>query len=103
MNKTVSLTPRHFLLALVTVTIWGLNFIAIYVGLKGFPPLLLCAMRFGLAALPWVFILPRPKAPLKFIVGYGVFTFVMQFGFLFSGIYLGLSAGLSSLVLQVQV
>ena len=103
MNKTVGLTPKHFLLALITVIIWGLNFIAIYVGLKGFPPLLLCAMRFGLAAFPWVFILPKPKAPLKFIVGYGVFTFVMQFGFLFSGIYLGLSAGLSSLVLQVQV
>lgn len=103
MNNTASLSTRHFLLALITVIIWGLNFVAINVGLKGFPPLLLCAVRFGLAAFPWVFILPRPKAPLKFIVGYGLFTFVMQFGFLFSGIYLGLSAGLSSLVLQVQV
>lgn len=60
-------------------------------------------MRFGLAALPWVFFLPRPKAPLKYILGYGIFTFAFQFGFLFSGIYLGLSPGLSSLVLQIQV
>jgi O-acetylserine/cysteine efflux transporter len=103
MTGTVGLTPKHLVLALVTVFVWGLNFIAVYIGLKGFPPFLLCALRFGLAAFPWVFILPRPKAPLKFIIAYGVFNFAMQFGFLFSGIYLGLSPGLSSLVLQVQV
>ena len=103
MPNTVSLSPKHLLLALTTIIVWGLNFIAIYYGLKGFPPLLLSAFRFGLAAFPWIFFLPRPKAPLKLILGYGVFTFVLQFGFLFSGIYLGLSPGLSSLVLQVQV
>lgn len=103
MSNTVNLSPKHLLLTLLTVFIWGMNFIAIYVGLKGFPPFLLCAVRFGLAAFPLVFILPRPKAPLKLIIGYGVFTFAMQFGFLFSGIHLGLSPGLSSLVLQVQI
>ncbi|MGC3944387.1 MAG: EamA family transporter [Chryseolinea sp.] len=103
MQNTVTLAPKHLLLALVTIVVWGLNFIAIYYGLKGFPPLLLSAFRFGLAAFPWVFFLPRPKAPLKYILGYGLFTFVLQFGFLFSGIYLGLSPGLSSLVLQIQV
>ncbi len=76
---------------------------AIYLGLKGFPPFLLCALRFCFAAFPWVFILPRPKAPLKYIIAYGVFTFAIQFGLLFSGLHLGLSPGLASLVLQVQV
>jgi len=103
MGKAVSLTPKHFALALLTVIIWGVNFIAIHEGLKAIPPFLLCALRFGLAALPWVFFLPKPKAPLKYIVGYGVFTFAMQFGLLFSGIYLGLTPGISSLVLQVQI
>lgn len=100
---TVNLTPRHLILSLLVVFVWGLNFIAIYFGLKGFPPFLLCALRFGLSALPWVFFLPKPKAPIKYIIGYGVFTFALQFGFLFSGIHLGLSSGLASLVLQVQV
>lgn len=100
---TVNLTPKHLLLALLIVLVWGLNFIAIYVGLKEFPPFLLCAVRFGLSAIPWIFILPKPKAPLKYIVGYGLFTFAMQFGFLFSAIHFGLSPGLASLVLQVQV
>lgn len=103
MVKTVNLSPKHLLLALLTVLIWGMNFMAIYLGLKGFPPFLLCALRFCFAAFPWVFILPRPKAPLKYIIAYGVFTFAIQFGFLFSGLHLGLSPGLASLVLQVQV
>ncbi len=103
MVKTVNLSPKHLLLALLTVLIWGMNFMAIYLGLKGFPPFLLCALRFCFAAFPWVFILPRPKAPLKYIIAYGVFTFAIQFGLLFSGLHLGLSPGLASLVLQVQV
>ncbi|HYX36514.1 MAG TPA: EamA family transporter [Oligoflexus sp.] len=94
--------PSHFLLAIFVVFIWGLNFVIIRVGLNGFPPLLLGAVRFALAAFPWVFFLPRPQAPFKFIFGYGLFTFTLQFAFLFSGIHLGLPPGLSSLVLQVQ-
>ncbi|WP_026632624.1 EamA family transporter [Dyadobacter alkalitolerans] len=95
--------PKHLLLALITVIAWGLNFIAIHVGLEDLPPMLLCAVRFILTAIPWVFFLPRPKAPFRLIAGYGIFTFAIQFGLLFGGIYLGLPAGLSSLVIQVQV
>ncbi|MBL7734989.1 MAG: EamA family transporter [Chitinophagaceae bacterium] len=103
MSVSGNLTPKHLALTLLTVLVWGVNFIAVYIGLKDFPPFLLCAIRFGLAAFPWVFIFPRPKAPLKLIVGFGLFNFAIQFGFLFSGIYLGLSPGLSSLVLQTQI
>src|SRR5689334_12638377 len=103
MGTTANLSFKHLLLALLTIVIWGVNFVAIRIGLKEFPPLMLSAVRFLLAAIPWVFFLPRPKAPLKFIAGYGFFTFAVQFGFLFGGIYMGLSPGLSSLVLQVQV
>jgi len=103
MGNAINLSQKHLLLVLFIVLIWGVNFIAVFIGLKGLPPFLLCAIRFGLAALPWVFILPRPKAPLKWIIGYGLFNFAMQFGLLFTGIHLGLSPGLSSLILQVSV
>jgi len=82
---------------------WGVNFIAVFIGLKTLPPFLLCALRFGLSALPFVFFLPRPKGPWKLIVGYGLFNFAIQFGLLFTGIHLGITPGLASLVLQVQV
>lgn len=103
MGNIPGLTPKHLLLVLLTVFIWGTNFIAIYVGLKDIPPFLLCAIRFGLAAFPWVFILPKPDVPLRLIIGFGLLNFALQFGLLFTGIHLGLSPGLSSLVLQVQI
>jgi O-acetylserine/cysteine efflux transporter len=103
MGKTINLPPKHLLLVLLIVLIWGVNFVAVYIGLKTFPPFLLSAIRFGLSALPWVFFMPRPKAPIKLIVYYGLFNFALQFGFIFTGIHLGISPGLASLVLQIQV
>lgn len=103
MGNNINLSPKHLLLVFFIVLFWGINFIAVFIGLKGFPPFLLCAVRFGLAALPWVFFLPKPKAPMKWIICYGLFNFALQFGLLFSGMHLGLSPGLSSLVLQVSV
>lgn len=103
MENTTGLAPKHVFLALFTVLVWGINFIAIHVGLEVFPPFLLCALRFALAAFPWVFVFPRPKAPIGYILGYGVFSFAVQFGLLFCAISLGLSAGLASLVVQVQI
>ena len=102
-NNTINLSPKHLLVVLSIVVIWGVNFVAVFIGLKSLPPFLLCSLRFGLSALPWVFFLPRPKTPLKLIVYYGLFNFAMQFGLLFTGIHLGFSPGLASLVLQVQV
>lgn len=103
MSTTINLTPKHLFFVLVTVFVWGTNFIAIYLGLKELPPFLFCTIRFALSALPFVFFLPRPKAPILYIIGFGLFNFAMQFGLLFSGIKLGLSPGLASLVMQVQV
>lgn len=102
-TKFITLKLKHLLLALLTVTIWGINFIAVHFALKTFPPFLLCAVRFGLAAVPFVFFVRMPEAPWKYIFSYGFFTFAMQFGLLFTGLHLGLSPGLASLVLQVQV
>jgi len=101
--NTINLPARHLLLVLAIVLIWGVNFVAVYIGLRSFPPFLLSAIRFGLSALPWVFFMPRPKAPIRLIIYYGLFNFALQFGFIFTGIQLGISPGLASLVLQIQV
>ncbi len=103
MNTNLNLSTKHLLFVLITVIIWGTNFIAIYLGLKELPPFLFCTIRFALSALPFVFFIPRPKAPLLFIIGFGIFNFALQFGLLFSGIQMGLSPGLASLVMQIQV
>ncbi len=95
--------PRHLLLALTIVLIWGVNFAIIKLGLRQVSPLALGVMRFFLAAFPWIFFIRRPDVPLRLIAAYGVLTFTLQFAFLFTGMKLGMSAGLSSLVLQLQV
>ncbi len=95
--------PHHAMLALLLVTIWGANFIAIKVSLVELPPFLLCAVRFFFAAIPAVFFIKRPAVPFRMIVLYGTLTFALQFGLLFTGMSLGMPPGLTSLVLQVQL
>lgn len=95
--------PRHLLLALTIVLIWGVNFAIIKLGLRQVSPLALGVARFVLAAFPWVFIVKRPDVPLRMIALYGLLIFALQFGFLFTGMKIGMSAGLASLILQLQV
>ena len=53
--------------------------------------------------MPLVFFIRRPQMPWAYVVGYGLAIGVCQFGLLFLGMKLGMPAGLSSLVIQVQV
>ena len=94
---------RHILLAVLTVTIWGCNFVAIKLALHDFPPLLLCALRFVFVSLPLVFFLPRPAITWRQLVTYGLTMFALQFACMFMAMQLGLSAGLASVMLQLQV
>ncbi len=97
-----NMTPRHILLALAIVLVWGVNFMAIKWGVAEVPPLLLSSLRYIVATVPMIFFVKRPQVALHLLVAYGVFVGVGQFGFLFSAIHLGMPAGLASLVLQLQ-
>ena len=96
------MTPRDFGLTLLVVTVWGVNFVAIKWGVDEVPPLLLTALRFACAAVPAVFFIKRPKIGFGILVAYGFAIGVVQFGLLFAAIKLGMPAGLSSLVMQLQ-
>jgi len=94
----------HIALAVAVAATWGFNFVAIKVGLKDFPPILFCVLRFMLAATPLLFLGFRqgPPVPWRFIIGIGMFLGAIQFSLLFIGMNIGMPAGLSSLVLQSQ-
>ena len=96
------MAPKDLLLALVVILAWGVNFVVIKVGLHGMPPMLLGALRFTLAAVPAVFFVRRPQIPWRLLVLYGATIQLGQFVFLFTGMYVGMPAGLASLVLQSQ-
>jgi len=88
--------------AVLIAAIWGFNFIVIKVGVSAMPPLMLAALRFCFSALPAVFFVKRPAAPLKSVAAYGLLLGVGEFGFLFTAIKLGAPSGLSSILLQAQ-
>lgn len=97
------IAPRDLLLAVVLVSIWGANFTVIKLGLEGIPPMLLAALRYLFTALPAVFLVRRPAIKFRYLLGYGLFVGVGQFGFLFSSIAAGMPAGIASVALQSQV
>jgi len=92
----------HLLLALAVIAVWGTNFVVIKLGLAQLPPLLFAALRFTLAALPLVFILPRPAVSWRNLAGYGLAIGLEQFGLLFIAMTRFISPGLASLLLQAQ-
>jgi len=94
---------KYILLALSVVAIWGINFVVIQVALKEIPPLMLTFLRFFFAAFPAVFFLKRPNTSWKMLFFYSLSMFVLDFSFLFSGMYMGVSSGIASLSLQTQV
>jgi drug/metabolite transporter (DMT)-like permease len=97
------MTTRDILAALSVAIVWGLSFIAIKVGVGETTPLMLAALRFLFAAVPFVFFLAPPKAPAWAVALYGLMIGVGQFGLLFLAIHDGFPAGLASLVIMAQV
>lgn len=97
------LAPRHLLLGLAVVAVWGTNFVVIKLGLRDLPPLLFAALRFALAAVPAIFLLRRPAVPWRNIASYGVLIGAGQFGLLFMAMRADITPGLASLVIQMQV
>ncbi|MEG8177184.1 EamA family transporter [Nocardia terpenica] len=91
---------RDRLLGLAVVLLWGLNFLALHVGLEHFPPFFFAGLRFAVLAIPVVLLVPRPNVPLRWLLLYGLGFGVAQFAFLFTAMRAGMPTGLSSLVLQ---
>lgn len=104
MHINAQFSRGDWALALIVVVIWGLNFVVTKVGLQGLSPMLLGALRFSVASLPLLFFVRPPKElPWRFVIGFGLTQGVGQFGLLFLGLNLGMTASLASVVMQMQV
>ena len=97
------MTLIHHATALLVVFIWGTNFVFIRYGLDELAPFTFALLRFTLVALPLVFILPKPSVRWWSIIAYGWCIAVGQFGLLFWAMQANISAGLASLIIQMQV
>ncbi|WP_084530470.1 EamA family transporter [Nocardia miyunensis] len=91
---------RDRLLGLAVVLLWGLNFLALHIGVEHLPPLFFAGLRFVVIAVPVIVLVPRPRVPLRWLLLYGLGFGVAQFAFLFTAMRAGMPTGLASLVLQ---
>jgi O-acetylserine/cysteine efflux transporter len=89
--------------ALGVVLIWGSNLVAMRVGLRALTPFQLGLVRYVFAAFPLILVVPRPQVHWGWVVGYGLLQGVGQFGLLFTGLHLGMTAALASVLMQTQV
>jgi O-acetylserine/cysteine efflux transporter len=97
------MSEKNILWAVLVALIWGLNFVVIQIGLGDLPPLLFSALRFTLAGLPALGLVGRNGIPWRWIVILGLVMGVASNALLFVGMTCGISAGLSSLVMQTHV
>jgi O-acetylserine/cysteine efflux transporter len=102
MNQT-HFSGRDLATALCIVLIWGTNFAAMKFALHDFTPLQLGAARYVFAVLPLIILIRPPKLHWKWVVLYGLFQGVGQFGLLFIALHVGMTAALASVLMQTQV
>lgn len=91
---------KHLVLAILVTAVWGVNFPVTKLGLAGIDPLLLTALRFALAALPWVFFVKRPPVAFRWLAAYGLIFGVAMWALINQGIAWGVPPGTASLLIQ---
>lgn len=101
--KSNAFTGRDLLAALVVVVVWGVNFVVMKFALRDFSPFQLGAARYVFAIVPLILFIKPPRIHFKWLLLYGLFQGVGQFGFVFWALQVGMTASLASVLLQTQV
>jgi drug/metabolite transporter (DMT)-like permease len=101
-----SLAPPVLVLPMLFILMWSSGYVVGKLALPFAGPFTLLVLRFGLAALvllivaivtraPW----PRQRAQYAHLVVVGLLVQALQFGGLYTGLKLGVSAGVSALII----
>jgi len=103
MDKEDKMKRSDLLLGMIVMAVWGLNFSVIKLGVSEIDPLLLTALRFTLVALPAIFFVKRPAVSWWYLFAYGWVFAIGVWGMATWSIEAGLSAGMASVLLQMNV
>ena len=93
--------PADVCIAVLVAVIWGLAFVASRIALDEFSPALMTALRFGIAAVPCLFV-GKPKVSWPLLIAISFTLFLGQFLAQAYGIAGGVPVGLTSVVVQLQ-
>ncbi|MEL0629536.1 EamA family transporter [Psychromonas aquatilis] len=94
---------NDLILGVLVMVVWGLNFSVIKLGVNEINPLLLTALRFTLATFPAIFFVKRPNVSWLYLIAYGWLFAIGIWGMATWSIQAGLSAGMASVLLQMNV
>jgi len=103
MEPSGGLKGRDYAAALCVVLVWGTNFVAMKLALREVTPFQLGAGRYLFAFLPLALLVRPPRLAPRWVLLYGLFQGVGQFGLLFLALRAGMSAALAPVMLQMQV
>lgn len=96
------LSRTDYAFGIAVPLIWGMGFVVAKNAIDHFPPILLMALRFSLAALVLVWFVKPPVALLGRIWGIAVISAAIQYSLTFTGLK-GLDASVAALVVQLEV
>jgi len=94
---------NDLILGILVMIVWGLNFSVIKLGVNEIDPLLLTAFRFTLATLTAIFFVKKPDVSWCYLIVYGWLFAIGIWGMATWSIQAGLSAGMASVLLQMNV
>ncbi len=94
-----ALGGRDYAAALCVVLVWGTNFVAMKLSLRELTPFQLGAGRYLFAFLPLALFVRPPRLAARWVLLYGLFQGVGQFGLLFLALRAGMSASLAAVML----
>src|ERR1700756_2623040 len=100
-KRTTTMKPADVCIAVLVAVIWGLAFVASRIALDELPPALMTALRFGIAAVPCLFI-AKPKVSWPLLIAISFTLFLGQFLSQAYGIAHGVPVGLASVIVQSQ-
>src|SRR5215469_3218354 len=100
-TRARTMKPADVCIAVLVAVIWGLAFVASRIALDEFSPSLMTALRFGIAAVPCLF-LPKPKVSWPLLIAISFTLFLGQFLSQAYGIAHGVPVGLTSVIVQSQ-
>ena len=90
-------------IGIAIMCLWGFNFSVIKLGVTNLDPLVLTALRFFFAAVPLIFFIKKPAVKWRYLIAYGLTFGVGVWGLATWSIDAGLSAGITSLLLNLSV
>jgi O-acetylserine/cysteine efflux transporter len=93
--------PADVCLAVMVAVIWGVAFVASRIALDEFSPALMTTLRFGIAAVPCLFV-RKPKISWSLLIAISFTLFLGQFLAQAYGIAHGVPVGLTSVIVQSQ-